>query len=94
MRTTRKQLEGLANRINAVTGSPLESYVKRGDKWHACPGNFHIDGAYGGYALHRMSGTGGGVEDISQVGHVRAGELWTVMQAILRGIQIGMKGGK
>ena len=53
-RITRKQLENAVLWLNKLTDSPEECYRKEGDKWVANVGNYHISGAYGGFALHRM----------------------------------------
>lgn len=85
-RITRKDLDRLASRINEATGSPLTTWTRGADdRLTASPGNYHIDGAYGGYALHRMSNTSGGVSDVFGMGHMPARELHGLMYAFLIG---------
>ena len=52
-------------------------------------GNHHLDGAYGGYALHRMANEGGGTTDVLQVGHQSKSELLRLMFAFIRGLEAG-----
>ena len=87
-RITRKQLETAVDTLNEMTGSPLEPYTNRGDKWVANVGNFHISGAYGGFCLHRMANEGGGVHDVFYCGHVPARELFGLIRAYRQGIQL------
>ena len=59
---TQKDLEGLCNRLNRMTNSPMEPYTKGEDgKFKANPGNYHLDYAYGGVKLVRMCNDGGGI---------------------------------
>lgn len=82
---TLKMLEAVATRINVMTNNPLESYSKIGDSYIAQVGNYHLNGAYGGYALHRMHNLGGGVSDVFQCGHVSKRELMDKMYAFING---------
>lgn len=88
MRTTIKHLQAIVDRINRITHSPMESYVKGEDgKYVAQIGNYHLDGAYGGYALHRMHNKSGGIEDVLGVGHVPKAELERLLFAFIRGLE-------
>lgn len=80
-RITRKDLDRLASRINEATGSPIFHWGDNG----ANPGNYHIDGAYGGYALHRVANPSGGISDVFSMGHMPARELHGLMYAFLIG---------
>lgn len=82
---TLKQLEATVNRINTLTSSPVEAYSKVDDKYIANIGNYHLNGAYGGYSLHRMHNLSGGVSDVFQCGHVTKRELMNRMQAFIGG---------
>jgi hypothetical protein len=73
--------------LNRMTGSPAEPYEGSHGAWKAKPGNFHISGAYGGYALHRMVNEGGGVSDIFSRGHMPARELYELIHAFRRGLE-------
>ena len=82
---TFKHLEAVVNRINTMTGNNLLAYSKVDDKYIANIGNYHLSGAYGGYALHRMHNLSGGVSDVFQCGHVTKRELMNRMQAFING---------
>lgn len=86
-RITRKNLDACVDMLNRMTNSPPESYVEVDGRWKAQPGNFHISGAYGGYALHRMCNEGGGVSDVFNSGHMKARELYELIHAFRRGIE-------
>ncbi len=82
MRITDKELRAVIDRINVVTGSPAKPYVD-GKPQAGC---YHLSGAYGGVALHRMACTGTGVHDIFY-GHGTKRELYDKMQAWLAGYE-------
>lgn len=82
---TLKMLEAVATRINIMTSSPLEAYYKVEGRYVAQIGNYHLSGAYGGFALHRMHNLGGGVSDVFQCGHVPKRELLERMYAFING---------
>ena len=85
--TTIRELEGLVKRINYVTGNPATSYTRTADgSFAANVGNYHLSGAYGGYALYQMA-EGGGVHDIFG-GHYSKGELYSKMSAFLLGLKV------
>lgn len=82
---TLKMLESVVIRINTITNSPIEAYSKVNDKYIANIGNYHLRGAYGGYALHRMHNLSGGVSDVFQCGHVSKRELLNRLNAFING---------
>ena len=85
-RITLTQLEAIIARINRAAGTPAEPYALGADgKHHAQPGTYHLSRAYGGFCLHRMSNTGGGVLDVFGCGHVPARDLANRMFAYLAG---------
>lgn len=86
-RITRRDLEAVVARINRATDSPEVSYVREGDRFTAQIGNYHLDGAYGGWALSRMMNEGGGVTDVFRSGHMPKRELYNRMQAFLDGLE-------
>ena len=93
MRITIKDLKAVAERLNRVTGSPLESYKRdKEGKLRSLVGNYHISQAYGGYSLYRMANEAGGVSDVFYSGHVPARDLYNQMQAFIRGIELGKQG--
>lgn len=93
-RITMWDLRELAQRLNTLTGSPLEPWGRREDgSARANVGNFHIDGAYGGWCLHRMSNESGGVTmPMGHAGHVPARELYDQMRAFIAGIEFARRG--
>jgi len=85
--TTKRELETVVERLNRITNSPLATYTKRDDgKFTANIGNYHLSGAYGGYALHRLVNEAGGVQDVLRTGHVPKAELCRLMHAFIQGI--------
>lgn len=84
-RVTRKDLDAIVARINRMTDSPAEPYRKEGDRYVANVGNYHLSGAYGGWALHQIVTDGGGVRDVLQSGHVPARELQGLLFAYIAG---------
>jgi hypothetical protein len=88
MRTSRKRLESLVERINRITDSPLASWTKGNDgKLTSNIGNFRISGAYGGVSLHRMENKSGGVSDVFGCGHVPKRQLDDMMCAFIKGLE-------
>ena len=84
-RITRRDLETLVGRINAITGHPAEPYTKVDGTYRPNPGTFLLSGAYGGWALHQMANEGTGERDVLHSGHIPARELYAQMQAYVRG---------
>ncbi len=80
---TLTQLEAICTRINRLTDSPLSPY----SEGKSNIGNYHLDGAYGGYALHRMDNESGGVTDVLQCGHTTKRDLAERMWAWIRGYE-------
>lgn len=87
-RITIRDLNATVDRINRLTNSPMQPYVNVGDKYVAQIDCYHLSGAYGGYALHRMYNDGGGVSDVFG-GHLPKRELYERMHAFIRGIEAG-----
>lgn len=85
-RITLAHLEAIIARINRAAGTPAEPYALGADGKHrAQPGNYHLSRAYGGFCLHCMSNTYGGVRDVFGCGHVPARDLANRMHAYLAG---------
>ena len=84
-RITTKDLQAVVDRINKITGSPTTSYTKTDEGFRANINNYHLSGAYGGYALHRMCNDGGGVNDIFG-GFRPKRELYDLLHAYLKGL--------
>ena len=89
MRITMKHLEGLVDRLNTVTNNPLKPWEKdESGQFFANVGNYHLDGAYGGWSLYKMVNVAGGVEDVLRCGHVTKRELYNRISALLQGIEL------
>jgi len=88
-RITFKDLESLVTRINKVTDSPLTPYTKHADgSFTPNGGNYHLDGAYGGYQLQRMCRDGStGTENVLRTGHLSKPELYRLMSAFCAGLE-------
>lgn len=83
-RITRKDLDGAVDLLNRIAGMPMHPYRMNGV---ANVGNYHLDGAYGGWALHQMANHGGGIRDIFNMGHMPARELYNLIYAYRKGIE-------
>lgn len=89
MRITEKHLEAVVARINAATASPTLPWSPRdGGGMRANVGNYHLDYAYGGVALHRMESEGGDVSTPIGGGYCHKRELYERMHAYLAGLQV------
>lgn len=87
-RMTRAKVEAQIARLNAITGSPAEPYTKGADgKFTANPGNFHLEGAYGGHKLARMATTGGGSSDPLNTGFVSWRKLHDAIDNYMRALE-------
>jgi len=93
MRITMNYLEASVRRINEITGNKLEPYTDTGiamwlsgNRFKINIGNYHLSGAYGGWALYQMETKGGGVKDIFECGHVPKKELYNRMDGFIKGL--------
>lgn len=89
-RITLSMLENRINTINTMTNSPLKPYEKVDDKYKASIGNYHLYGAYGAYALHRIVNDGGGIKEIIGLSSKR--ELYNRMNSYISGLEFNNKG--
>jgi len=85
-RTTLARLEVLTDSLNSITGSPAKPYTTGTVPTLANAGNYHLDGAYGGWALHRMC-EGGGASDVFRSGHISKSALASLICAYRDGIE-------
>jgi len=83
---TKKDLKSQVDRLNREMNLPLVPYIREGDKLVAQIGNFHLSGAYGGYALHKMATPGGGISDVFGCGHITKRDLSARISAMIAGI--------
>lgn len=86
-RITIKDLRNLAAMLNKITNSPAEYSTQVDGKFSANVGHYHISQAYGGYCLHRVMNTGGGVTCPIRHGHGPARVLYDSMHAYIRGLE-------
>lgn len=84
-RITIKHLESQCAALNRMTNNP-DTYRKDG-VIQVC--HYRISQAYGGFSLHRVTNTSGGVTDVCRLGHVPARELSNLMFAYVAGMQAG-----
>lgn len=88
-RITQKDLERLVMDINTETGMPHAPYTRTAErKIVPSPGCYHLDYAYGGVKLVRMSMEQGctGISNVSTGGYGTKRELYTWMRAFLEGL--------
>lgn len=89
-RITKADLSALVTYLNTITNNPDTPYTKGEDgTYRANPGNYHLSGAYGGHALHQMANDGGGVRDVLHSGHIPARDLYSRLDAYVRGMEYG-----
>lgn len=89
-RITISNLNHQVETINTMTESPATSWSKdkaTGRLW-ANIGNYHLDWAYGGVRLVRMSNQGGGINVISTVGFGTKRELYNWLRAFIDGMLV------
>lgn len=87
MKITQKDLKAVCERLNNLTGNPVEPYKNVDGKFVSQIGCYHLSGAYGGYALNRMCNEAGGCSDIFGY-HMPKAELYRLMQAYIKGIEL------
>ena len=88
-RITDKFLRAQISSLNRMTGKTDEIYMHddTGRVTGGIPGTYCLSGAYGGWALHRMSADGGtGINDVFNSGHMPARELSNRISAYIQGI--------
>jgi hypothetical protein len=88
-RITEKFLRAQIANLNRAAGKTDDIYRhdETGKIIGGNAGTYCLSGAYGGWALHRMSAGGGtGIEDIFSSGHMAARELSERIHAYARGM--------
>lgn len=86
-RITDKHLQSVVDRINRITGSPMEYMSLTDGERVINVGHYHISGAYGGVCLMRTMSDGGGVTCPIGQGHVPKRELYERMHAFIAGLE-------
>lgn len=79
MRITAKHLKTRIDTLNTMTGNPTE-YMTAGK---CNPGHYYLSKQCGGYELHQVSNSGGGVRAIGNTGHIPARELNLVITGMI-----------
>jgi len=86
-RITQKDIEGLTEEINELTGSPKEYSSKgEGGKRSTNIGHYHLNYAYGGVKLVRTVSSGGGIRAISHDGYDTKKKLYSFMLGFAEGL--------
>lgn len=92
-RMTRAKVVAKIAQLNAMTGSPAEPYTKGADgKFTANPGNFHLEGAYGGHKLARIANPSGGSSDPLNTGFVSWRKLYDAIDNYMRALEDVQRG--
>ena len=86
-RITDKHLQAVIDRINRITGSPMEYMTVTDGKRVINIGHYHISGAYGGVCLHRTMNDSGGVNCPIGQCHVPKRDLYERMHAFIAGLE-------
>jgi hypothetical protein len=88
MKTTQNDLESVISRLNDIAGTPTEAYSLTEDGYKPNANCYHLESAYGGWQLAKMSSTPGG----TGVSHPLAGgygtkrECYTRIQCFISGM--------
>lgn len=90
-RITDKHLDGLVNRLNKLTNSPLDYYDKTSAKFKVNVGHFKLDSAYGGNKLVRVDNASGGECDISIGGYITKSALYDQIVMLIKGYELANK---
>ena len=87
-RTSEKDLNGLVNRLNRITNSPMAAYTEDANgKFRANIGNYRLDYAYGGVKLVRMHNEMGGVSTPLYMGYETKRTAYNLIAAFIAGIE-------
>ena len=94
-RMTMKYLEARVEYLNKLTDNPLTPWSQnKAGKFRANIGNYHLDGAYGGWQLVQHMNEGGGVTVPLSTGHVSKRELAEKLDAFISGLELGKDRGQ
>ena len=86
---TVKNLDQIVDAINRDQHTPLKTWTRVDGKLIPNARNYHLDSAYGGYALYQHGISGSGARDVFQLGHMPKRQL----HDLLRAYQAGLKDG-
>ena len=80
MRITMSDLNSAILRLNQITSSPTQPYVKDSEGKHQAQAKcYHLDQSYGGYRLIRMCDVGSGTHNVS--GRGTKAEIYNFVRA-------------
>lgn len=82
-RITEKDLQHAIDLLNKMTGNPMKSY----ENGHACIGNFHMAGAYGGYNVHQICSKGGAITTPLGAGYYPKKVIYDRLMRFMDGIE-------
>lgn len=85
-RITRKDLYACALTLNEALRMPVTYSATDGSR-NSNPGHYTISCAYGGYSLHQVCDTSGGIRDVFNCGHVAARDLYNRIRSMMTGIE-------
>lgn len=89
-RISRHELQTVVSTLNTIEKFSVIPYDMEGV---AQPGHFHLNIAYGGYALHQFGNGKGGCRDVFNRGHMPARELLMLLRAYMQGAAEARSGG-
>lgn len=84
-RITQHMLEKQVEFLNKITNNSPVPFIRRDGENVSVIGHYHIDGAYGGVALHQFANESGAVHDIFGSGHMSKRELYYRIRAFMEG---------
>jgi hypothetical protein len=85
-RITESMLQKKVDLLNQVAGRPMGPYTRTEDgRLAANVGNFHVSGAYGGWTLHCMHNTSGGVSTPLNCGYISRRALYDLVSVYIAG---------
>ena len=91
-RITKHNLEIAIHRLNVVSGNPTEPWTKDDDgKFRANIGNYHLDGAYGGWKFVQTMNEGGGINNTINMGFESKKVCYELLTAYIAGIETHAK---
>ena len=89
MNITKAMLEKRVKVLNEVTGNPVEPWSTKvdGSGYTANAGNFHVEYAFGGVRIERMS-LGGGSSNPLNMGRVTKSHCYNLINAMIEGVRV------
>lgn len=80
-KVTEKDLDGILLRLNTITRNPKMYMVDHVIQ----PGNYHLDGAFGGWSLRQTTNNLGGETDVLGSGYTTKKHLYELISAYIKG---------